>query len=50
MDTNLARIGVRMVKKLCNFYATQIMLNSFPVLGCKEYSTFVSKEENLPRM
>jgi hypothetical protein len=36
MVTNLARFGVRMVKKVCNFYATQNDLYRLPVLGCKQ--------------
>jgi hypothetical protein len=50
VDAKLARFGVRMVKKVCNFYATPNDLYRLPVLGCKQESTCVSKEEKLPRM
>jgi hypothetical protein len=45
MDTNLARFGGRMVKKLCNFYATPNEMYRLPVLGYKQEETCVSKEE-----
>jgi hypothetical protein len=45
MVTNLVRFGGRTVKNLCNFYATLNKPYRLPVLGCKQDSTFVSKEE-----
>ena len=50
MDTKLARFDGRMVKKLCNFYATPNELYRLPVLGYKQEEPCASKEDNLPRM
>ena len=44
-DANLARFGGKMVKKVCNFYATPNELNCLPLLGCKQEEACVSKEE-----
>jgi hypothetical protein len=50
MVTNLARFGGRMVKKVCNFYATQNNPYRPMILGYKQETPCVSKEEKLPRM
>jgi hypothetical protein len=50
VDAKLARFGGRMVKKVCNFYATRNELNRSMRLGYNQDIPCVSKEEKLPRM